>query len=409
MVTPSGEPAAPTKALPLEGISVLDLTRFVSGAYATMLLSALGADVIKVELLPGGDPYRSQGTAFVDDTSLLFAGLNTGKRSLAVDVRAVEGREVVERLLADSDVLVQNARPGSLAKLELDEPSVRRRHPRLIYASLSGYGQTGPDASRGGFDLILQADSGLMSVTGDPASGPVKIGAPLLDIGSGICCALAVLAGLLARERGGTGSHVTASLLEFALAGFSSTAASTLASGELPGLLGSHSPMFAPYGSFRTGAGAIVLAGAGTEQLWQRMCAAIDAPELAEDPRFADNASRVAHRDELTDRIEARLAGGTATDWATRLEAIGVPCSVVRSVPDALRSAQATALRSVRKQTSGDVEYAAVAPPFAVDGALEYPRGAPALGEHSREVLARLGLDPARITELIAAGTVTTT
>ena len=399
MVTPAG-------SKPLDGVTVVDLTRFVSGAYATMLLSALGADVIKVELLPGGDPYRTQGTAFVEDTSLLFAGLNTGKRSLAVDVRSPEGRAVLEQLLASSDVLVQNARPGSLVTLELDEESVRARHPRLIYASLSGYGQTGPDAGLGGFDLILQAGSGLMSVTGDPSAGPVKIGAPLLDIGSGICCVLAVLAGLIGRAASGSGAHVTASLLEFALAGFTSTAASTLATGEVPGLLGSHSPTFAPYGSFRTGTGSIVLAGAGSEPLWQKLCAALEAPELSADPRFADNASRVTHRDVLTALIEEVLAAGTAEFWVARLSAAGVPCSVVRSVPEALRSPQAVALGSLRPQVSDGVSYLAMAPPFTVGGALEYPRGAPALGEHTAEVLAQLGVSPDRIADLLAAGTV---
>lgn len=395
-------------AKPLTGVTVLDLTRFVSGAYATMLLAALGADVVKVELLPGGDPYRAQGTAFVDDTSLLFAGLNTGKRSLAVDVRTPAGRAVVEKLLASSDVLVQNARPGSLARLELDVESVRERHPRLVYASLSGYGQTGPDAPRGGFDLILQAESGLMSVTGDPATGPVKIGAPLLDVGSGLCAVLAILGGLLARDRTGSGSHVTASLLEFALAGYSSTAATVLATGEVPGLLGSHSPMFAPYGSFRTADGSIVLAGAGSEPLWHKLCAALDAPSLATDPRFVDNPARVANRAALTASIEARLASADAETWLGRLAAVGVPCGVVRTVPEALTSAQAEAVGSLRRHVSGAAEYWAVAPPFTVGGPLRYPRGAPTLGEHTGEVLASLGYSNAEIDGLLAAGAVQT-
>jgi crotonobetainyl-CoA:carnitine CoA-transferase CaiB-like acyl-CoA transferase len=323
-----------------------------------------------------------------------------------VDVGTPGGRAVVEKLLAGSDVLVQNARPGSLRRLSLDPESVRERYPRLVYASLSGYGQEGPDSARGGFDLILQAESGLMSVTGDPATGPVKIGAPLLDVGSGLCAVLAILGALLGREQTGEGAHVTASLLEFALAGYSSTAATILATGQVPGLLGSHSPTFAPYGSFRTAAGSIVLAGAGSEPLWQKLCAALEAPSLATDPRFVDNALRVANRDALTLEIERLLAAADAETWLARLEAVGVPCSVVRTVPEALTSPQARALGSVRTHSSGKAEYAAVAPPFTLDGPLDYPRGAPTLGEHTGEVLASLGYSAAEIDDLLAAGVV---
>ena len=211
---------------PLDGLRVLDLTRFVAGSQATATLAALGAEVIKVEVPPGGDPYRVQGTERVGDQSVLFMSLNSGKRSVALDMRAPEASDAIERLLGSSDFLVENARPGSLARHGLDWDSVHARHPSLVYGSISGYGDVGPDATRGGFDLILQADSGVMSVTGSPESGPVKVGAPVLDVGAGMSCALGLLAAHIERLRTGEGRHVCSSLLEFALAGLGTLAAS---------------------------------------------------------------------------------------------------------------------------------------------------------------------------------------
>ena len=246
----------------LSGLRVLDLTRFVAGSQATMLLAAMGAEVIKIEV-PPGDPYRTQGTERVNGESALFLALNSGKRSVAIDFRAEAGRAALERLLPSADMLVENARPGSLARYGLDWESVHARYPALIYGSISGYGDVGPDAARGGFDLILQAESGIMGVTGSAESGPVKVGAPMLDVGAGLTCALGLLAACVERNHTGLGRLVSSSLLEFALASLGTLAAAVLASGEAPGLLGTHSPVFAPYGGFRTSDGWLVLAGDG--------------------------------------------------------------------------------------------------------------------------------------------------
>ena len=391
---------------PLEGRRVLDLTRFVAGSEATALLALLGADVVKIEVPPEGDPYRRQGTARVGGESVLFLSLNSGKRSVALDFRAPAAAGAVEALLRSAHFLVENARPGALAPYRLDWPSVHERHPSLIYGSISGYGDVGPEAGRGGFDLILQADSGVMSVTGSPGSGPVKIGAPVLDVGAGISCVAGLLAAHIERERTGVGSHVTSSLLEFALAGLGTVAAAYFASGEQPGLLGTHSPTFSPYGGFRTGDGWIVLAGAGSEEMWVRCCRALGLDELLEDPRFEDNAARVRNRDDLTKLIEARLTTDTSERWLAVLDEARVPASRVRDVAGVLSGPQPDALGTIRTlehRSAGP--YRVVGAPVRIDGnALDHGRPAPELGADTVEVLREVGLDAAEIDGLVGAG-----
>jgi crotonobetainyl-CoA:carnitine CoA-transferase CaiB-like acyl-CoA transferase len=391
--------------LPLRDVRVADLTRFVAGSQATMWLTALGAEVVKVEP-PAGDPYRGQGTERAGGQSVLFMALNSGKRSLAVDFTEPAGREVLERLLGRCDLFVENARPGSLAAHGLDWESVHQRFPSIVYGSISGYGDVGPEAPRGGFDLILQAESGVMSVTGSPESGPVKVGAPVLDVGAGLSCALGLLAGYIERLRTGTGSLVSASLLEFGLASLGTLLPAVAVSGREPGLLGTHSPLFAPYGGFRTEDGWLVMAGAGSEQLWQRACAALDLAGLAGDPRFADGAARVAHRDELTRCIEAVLTTQPTEHWLGKLEAAGVPAAQVRGLAGVLDWPQVAALGSLQSLPPGQ----AVSPPFRLDRTvLAYPGPAPALGRDTRPVLAELGYQPDEIARLEDVGVVVAT
>jgi len=394
--------------LPLRGVRVLDLTRFVAGSQATMWLGALGAEVVKVEP-PAGDPYRVQGTERAGGESVLFMALNAGKRSLALDFRSARGREVLDRLLGRCDLLVENSRPGSLAAYGLDWESVHRRFPGLVYGSISGYGDVGPEATRGGFDLILQAESGVMSVTGSPQSGPVKVGAPFLDVGAALSCSLGLLAGYIERLRTGTGSLVSASLLEFGLAGLGTVLSSVAVSGREPGLLGTHSPLFAPYGGFRTADGWLVMAGAGSEQMWRRACAALGLEDLAADPRFADGAARVAHRDELTARIETVLTKEPTGHWLRGLETAGVPAAEVRGLAGVLGWPQVDALGSLQDLPAGrDGErYRVVGPPFRLDRAvLAYPGPAPALGRDTRSVLTELGYPAAEIAGLEDTGVV---
>ena len=380
---------------PLAGTKVVDLTRYVSGSYTTMILAGLGARVLKIEPPPSGDPYRGQGLADGGGGSALFASLNRGKESVLVDFRLPDGAQALEHMLAGSDFIVHNARPGSLARYSLDYDSVHKRHPWLIHASISAFGDLGPDATRGGFDLIVQAESGLMSVTGSADSGSVKVGAPMLDIGAGLVTVTALLAAHLARQETGIGSEVSSSLLEFAMASFTTIASEAVTTGSSPRLLGSHSPSFAPYGAFTARDTEIVLAGAGNEKLWETLCDVLGRPDLPSDPRFVDNAARVSHRDELTATINAVLATDDAAAWLDRFDAAGIPAGQVRTLLRALGSPQVEALDILRTASDdGDSTIPAMDPPFRIGG--ERPRldGPPELGAHTRGVLEEFGVPP---------------
>ena len=374
----------------LAGVTVIDFTRFVSGSYSTMLMSMLGAEVIKVERLPSGDPYRVTGA---DETgaSALFNCLNSGKKSLALDFDNPDDRALLQRLIGTADVFVENARPGSLRRYDLDHESLRERFPSLVYASISAFGDIGPSRTKGGFDLVLQAESGVMSVTGDPASGPSKMGLPFLDLGAGMSCLVAVLAALAQRATTGEGAHISSSLFEFGLAGFVTQVDGIVRQHEVPGLLGSHSPSFAPYGYFRCADRGIIIAGAGADDLWRRMCDVLDAPQLLDDERFRSNADRLKHRDELTATIEGVLATATADHWLDLLDAAGIPAGEVRSADEALTGEQAQALGSVYERTTDGASYWNVAAPFRIDGdPIVAPGAAPKLGEHTDELRTRV-------------------
>lgn len=392
---------------PLEGLRVLDLTRFVSGSYATMILASLGAEVVKVEV-GDGDPYRSPGPHGLEDESALFLSLNTGKRSFVVDFRSPEGRDVIERLLERSDFFVENSRPGSLDSYGLDYESVHERHPSLIYGSISGYGEVGPEAQRGGFDLVLQAESGLMSVTGDERSGPVKVGAPVLDIGSGLSCVVGLLAAHVERLRSGQGRLVSTSLFEFALASLSTVAADFFANGAVPGLLGTHSPTFAPYGKFRTSDGWLVLAGAGSEDLWQRACKVLGREELIADERFKNNATRVVHRDELTSEIEVTLSGDSSKNWLKVFSAAGVPATEIKDIRQVLEAEQVGALGMIQTlQFPRSGAYQVLGSPIRFDhGALGAPSASPELGGDTVAILKEIGFERAAIDEFRSRGVV---
>ncbi len=330
-----GGPLQDPVTLPLAHIRVLDLTQVMAGPFCTLLLGDMGADVIKVEPPEGGDLSRSMGgadLAMKGRDKAPFMGLNRNKRSVALDLRSEAGREAFLALVATADVLVENFRPGVTARLGVDYETLSALNPRLVYASISGFGQTGPYADRPGFDLIAQAMSGVMSVTGEDGGEPTKCGLPISDLAAGLYAAAGVMAALLARERTGRGQHVETSLFEAALGLSVWESTEYWATGRAPRALGSAHRLNAPYQAFRTGDGHLVLA-ALTPAQWVNLCRALGRPGLADDPRFAGNGDRMARRGELAAEIEAALAADSTDAWVARLLEAGVPAGPLLDYP----------------------------------------------------------------------------
>ena len=329
---------------PLEGVRVLDLTQYVAGPYCTQVLADLGATVLKVERPGTGDVYRRQGPVFREGESASFLTLNRGKRSIELDLGDPAGRERVHELLAEADVLVENMRPGALARHELDFAALEARYPRLVYCSISAYGQEGPLAGAGGYDTTIQALSGLMAMTGHPGGPPAKIPVAALDFGSALYGVIGIQAALAQRERTGRGQWVTTSLLECALGWLSMHVITYLLGGEEPGPAGSRSPFFSPYEAYRTADGYLVVVGTGGRDAWGQLCRVLGLERLVGDPRFADNADRVRNAEALREELEAVLVTRPGADWVGPLEAAGVACAPVQRLPEVLASEQVHAL-----------------------------------------------------------------
>jgi crotonobetainyl-CoA:carnitine CoA-transferase CaiB-like acyl-CoA transferase len=332
---------------PLAGLRVLDLTQYVAGPYCTQVLADLGATVLKVERPGTGDVYRRQGPVFKGGESASFLTLNRGKRSIELELRDDEDRAVLESLLGEADVLVENMRPGALARFGLDYESVARRHPRLVYASISAFGQEGPLAQEGGYDTTVQALSGLMAMTGHPGGAPAKIPVAALDFGSALYAVIGIQAALADRERTSRGQWVRTSLLECALAWQSMHVLTYLLGGEEPGPAGTRSPFFAPYEAYGTSDGYLVVVGTGGHDSWDELCRTLDLERLIEDPRFATNADRVRNAEELRAELEPVLLTRTTDDWQARLRAVGVACAPVQRLSQVLDSEQTRTLRMI--------------------------------------------------------------
>ncbi|WP_417554903.1 CaiB/BaiF CoA transferase family protein [Microbacterium sp.] len=392
----------------LSGLVVVDLTRYLSGPTLTMMLADLGADVIKVEALPAGDPARESGPFTDDGESVYFMASNRNKRSIAVDLRDPEGIEIVRGLIDRADVFVQNFRPGTADAMGLDEETLRARNPGLIYVNISGFGMTPPGSGLPGFDQTAQALSGLMSVTGTAETGPLRVGIALCDSATGVFAAVGVLTALYARERTGIGTRVDASLMESTLSLLSYQAQKYLSLGIVPGQDGNDHPIMFPQGTFKTRGGAITLAS-GNEKMWRRLAGAIGMEELTEDPRFRDNAARMANRTVLRGLIEEALQEDDAENWMERIMAAGVPCSQVWDVGQALDSELTRSLGMVAEVTHATLG------PMSVLGQGVKVRGSdedwlrsapPLLGQHSREIVESLGLSQTQISELFARGAI---
>jgi crotonobetainyl-CoA:carnitine CoA-transferase CaiB-like acyl-CoA transferase len=373
----------------LAGLRVLELTQVMAGPFCGQVLGDMGADVIKIEPLQGDATRESMGIG-------AFLAVNRNKRSVALDLKSEEHRAVLHRLVRDADVVLENYRPGVAARLGAGWEELSEINPRLIYASVSGFGQTGPYAQRPGYDLIAQGLSGVMSVTGEPDGDPVKCGIPISDLSAGLFCAIAILSAVVARERTGRGQRIDTSLFEGALALSIWETAELWGTGGVPRPLGSAHRLTAPYQALRTSDGHITV-GANNQKLWQRMCEAIGRPELVDDRRFASNDDRMANRPDLVLELEAALAARTTGEWVATLIDAGVPCGPIHDYRQVFED-EHTQAREMEVQLDGVRMLGIPVKLSGTPGAIR--RTAPQVGEHTAEVLREAGFSDEEIESL---------
>ncbi len=392
--------------MPLTGIRVLDLTRILAGPFCSMLLADMGADIIKVETPGEGDPVRHQGV-IRDGLSWYFAAYNRNKRSITLDLRSGEGRVVLENLIRQSDVLVENYRPGILANMGFDEARLRELKPDLVYCNITGFGTSGPYRDRPAFDFIAQAMSGFMSVTGAPEGAPVRAGPPISDLVAGLYGALGICAALVGRSRTGTGDTVGASLTNGLISFLSFLAANYFASGTPPLRTGNDHGIASPYGLFRTRDGEVAIAPS-TEIVYRKLLDAIGAPELRHHPDFLTNEKRVKNRAAINAAIEARLRGNTSEHWIAVLNGAGVPCGRVMTLAEVFADPQVREqemVLTVDHPGHGPVEMLGFPLKFSANPC-RVRRPAPRLGADTDDVLREAGLTQTMIDNLRAKGVV---
>jgi crotonobetainyl-CoA:carnitine CoA-transferase CaiB-like acyl-CoA transferase len=370
----------------LDGLLVADFSRVLAGPFCTQTLGDLGADVVKVERPGTGDDTRTWGPPWVEHGATYYLGLNRNKRSITLDLTDPADARLARRLAERADVLVESFRPGTIDRLGLGHDAVAKANPGVVYCSISAFGSGDQAARLPGYDLLLQAMSGLMSVTGEPEGRPLKVGAALIDMICGLYATTAVLAALQARERTGRGQHVEVSLMDSALAGLLNQASAHLNAGVVPGRLGNRHPSITPYETFRAADGDFAVA-VGNDAIFGRLCEAIGRPELVGDERFATNASRLEHREELGSLLEGAFHAAPAAEWVQRLSAAGVPAGPINDIAQAFAFAQALGLEPVW-ETDG---IRTVRSPIQMsDTPAAARRRPPALGEHDGELRAWL-------------------
>ena len=393
----------------LAGIKVLDLSRVLAGPWATQMLADLGADVIKVERPEAGDDTRHWGPPFLKDEH------GNNKRSITVDMAHPEGQALLRKMAAEADVVVENFKVGGLKQYGLDYDSLKTLNPRLIYCSITGFGQEGPYAERAGYDLMVQAMCGLMSITGhaddQPSGGPLKVGVAVIDVFTGLYASNAILAAINARDNArtgtGQGQYIDMALLDVGMAVLANQAAGFLATGKAPGRAGNIHPSLAPYQDFRSSDGNVLLA-IGNDGQFARFCAAAGKPEWAQDSRFATNTARVQNRPALLALMEPLMRTRTTAEWIALLEDKAVPCGPINTIAQAFDDPQVQA-RGIRKalpRDAGDgiAQIATVASPMRLSATpVSYRNAPPALGQHTQQVLQELGLSPEEITALQSA------
>jgi len=397
--------AVPRKSRALEGVRVLDVTQFMAGPFCSMILADLGADVIKIEP-PSGDSTR-QMVGAIGSESPSFNAVNRGKRSLVVNLKLADGQALLTRFARSSDILIENYRPGVMHAFGLGYEALAAINPRLIYASISGYGQTGPNRSKGGFDLIAQGVSGIMSVTGEPDRSPSKAGIPLTDLGAALFAVTGILAALHHRTKTGDGQYIDTSLVEAGIALSVWEATEYFAGSGVPAPLGSAHRMNAPYQAFRCADGYVTI-GANTDRLFHRLCVVLGHPEWRDEPDFANNGSRVHNRTKLAALIEGVMVHQPSRYWLSQLDAADIPCGPINDYAHVFADPQVTAREMMlaidhpvlgRLRTLGSPIKMSTTPPDAT-------RRAPLLGEHTDELLAEIGLSAEDIAALRVKGTV---
>ncbi len=393
---------------PLAGVRVLEIAQVVAGPTCGYMLADLGADVIKVERVPGGDDTRRMTPPEIDGESAAFLMLNRNKRGIALDLKSDGGRDVLVRLVATSDVVIENFRKGAMERLGLGYDALAAHNPGLIYAAISGFGRSGPYAERGGYDLVAQGMSGLMSITGEGSGrAPVKVGAPIADHNAGLLAALGIVSAYVHRLKTGRGQFLDTSLFEAGISATFHQSAMFLATGVVPGPLGSAHPMSAPFQAFETADGWITV-GAANQGLWARLCEALGAPELAQDPRFATNDDRMANLEGLNDALAPLFAARTTVGHMAVFDTAGVPAGPILDIeqmtndPQTLHREMVTEVPHARlgrvKTLGSPIKFAAT--PTAVR------RGAPVLGQHTAEIMRGLGYDKGEIAKLAEEGAI---
>ena len=392
---------------PLAGVTVLDLSRILAGPYCTMLLGDLGAEVLKVEP-PTGDDARGWGPPFAEGESAYFLAVNRNKRSLCINLKHPSGRDVLRRLMEKADVLVENFRPGTLDRLGFGYQEVRKSRPQLVYCSISGYGHSGPLKEKPGYDAVIQGEAGWMSLTGESGGPPLKVGASLADIFTGMMAAQGVLAALHERNRTGNGRKVDVALFDSVLATLCYQAQGYLLTNAVPGRMGNRHPSLAPYETFETGDGYLIV-GVGNDALWRTFCQAVKGPDLPDldDPRFATNALRVEHYTELKAALVPLFRSATTQHWVGLLDAAGIPVGRVRSVAEAFENPQVKArnmMIEVEHPTIGRMKM--TGNPIKMSDLEEGPAlPPPLLGQHTDEVLSeKLNLTADQIVALRREG-----